>query len=143
MLMRTDPFREVERLFEQSARAPRSFPMDAVRRGDEMVMVFDLPGVSRESIDLTVERNVLTVRADRRPTFGADDELVISERPVGTYSRQVFLGDSLDSDAIEAHYEGGILTLKIPVAESAKPRKIDVGGAEEKTAIEAGGADRS
>lgn len=103
-------------------------------------MTFDLPGVDRASIDLTVERNVLTVRADRRPNLADGDEVVVAERPVGTYSRRIFLGDTLDADGIDANYEGGVLTLKIPVAESAKPRKISIGGGEEQTTIEASGS---
>lgn len=138
MLMRTDPFRNLERIFEQENRLPRSFPMDAWKRGEKFVMLFDLPGVDRDSIELTVERNVLTIRAERRPRLKDDDELVVAERPVGTYTRQVFLGDGVDTDAIEASYEGGVLELTAPVAESARPRKIAVSGGNDQEVIEAG-----
>jgi len=126
MLMRTDAFRELDRLTQQvfgtSAR-PAFMPMDAWREGDTFHIEFDLPGIDRESIDLDVERNVLTVRADRPPREGTS-ELVSAERPRGVFSRQVILGDNLDSAQITARYHDGILELLIPVAERAKPRKI-------------------
>jgi HSP20 family protein len=129
MLMRTDPFRQFDRLAEQvlgtSAR-PAAMPMDAWRAGHEFIVEFDLPGVNPDSIDLNVERNVLTVRAERQPRTGADVELVAAERPRGVFSRQVFLGDSLNSEAITASYTSGVLRLTIPVAEKAKPRKIEI-----------------
>jgi HSP20 family protein len=131
MLMRFDPFRELDRLTEQLAnggsnRAPRSFPMDAYRRGDAFFVHFDLPGVDPASFELSVEKNVLTVTAQRawQPIEG--DEVVVAERPRGQFSRQLFLGDTLDADRLEASYEQGVLTLRIPVAEQAKPRKIEV-----------------
>ena len=112
-------------------------PMDAWRQGDVFQIEFDLPGVSRETIDLDVERNVLTVRAERVGRNG-DWEMLASERPRGVFSRQLVLGDNLDLDRIEAHYGDGVLRLSIPVAERAKPRKIEVGSApQERTAIEA------
>jgi HSP20 family protein len=129
MLMRTDPFREFDRLAQQvfgTASRPAVMPMDAYRRGDEFVVHFDLPGVDADSIDLEVERNVLTVRAERRPEQVDGAEVVVAERPQGTFSRQLFLGDTLDLDRIEAGYEAGILTLVIPVAEQAKPRKVTI-----------------
>ncbi|MFC0624616.1 Hsp20/alpha crystallin family protein [Kribbella deserti] len=138
MLMRTDPFREFDRLAQQmlSGAAPGTWsrpspmPMDAYRSGEEFVVVFDLPGVSPDAIDLDVERNVLTVKAERRPADVPDNaEMQVAERPLGVFSRQLFLGDSLDADRIEAHYDAGVLTLKIPIAEKAKPRKITVGTA--------------
>jgi len=127
MLMRTDPFRELERLFDDGRRTPRSFPMDAYRQGEEFVMAFDLPGLEADAIDLTVERNVLTVRAERQVRFDSADEIAVSERPQGVFTRQVFLGDTLDSDQLSADYTAGVLTLRVPVAESAKPRRIAVG----------------
>ena len=139
MLLRTtDPFRDFDRLTQQifgTTNRPAVMPMDAWREGDRFVIEFDLPGVSRDSIDLDVERNVLTVRAERVARNG-DWESLASERPRGVFSRQLVLGDNLDLDAIEADFEGGVLRLTVPVAEKAKPRKIQVGG-QERTAIEA------
>jgi HSP20 family protein len=143
MLLRTtDPFREFERLAGQAlgtTNRPAVMPMDAWRQGDVFHIEFDLPGVSPGSIDLDVERNVLTVRAERLGRNG-DWEMLASERPRGVFSRQLVLGDNLDLDRIDAHYDGGVLQLSIPVAERAKPRKIDVSTgteANERTAIEA------
>jgi HSP20 family protein len=142
MLLRTtDPFRDFDRLASQvlgTTNRPAVMPMDAWRQGDEFHIEFDLPGVSPESIDLDVERNVLTVRAERLPRNG-DWEMLASERPRGVFSRQLVLGDNLDLDRIRAHYDGGVLQLSIPVAERAKPRKIDVSTsqASERTAIQA------
>jgi HSP20 family protein len=135
MLMRTDPFRELDRLTQQvlgtagTWSKPAAMPMDAYRAGDEFVVCFDLPGVAPDAIDLDIERNVLTVKAERRPLPGGDDvEMHVSERPLGVFSRQLFLGDGLDTDRIAADYEAGVLTLRIPVAEKAKPRRIEIGG---------------
>jgi HSP20 family protein len=129
MLMRTDPFRELDRLTQQvlgtSAR-PAAMPMDAWRDDQEFVVAFDLPGVSPDSVDLDVERNVLTVKAQRPEPAGKDVELIASERPRGTFSRQLILGDTLDVEHVKATYDGGVLTLRIPVAEKAKPRKIEI-----------------
>lgn len=129
MLIRTDPFREFDRLPQQvtGTRArPAVMPMDAWREGEEFVVEFDLPGVDTNSIDLDVERNVLTVRAERKALQGENAEMLVSERPQGTFSRQVFLGDSLDTEKIKASYDAGVLSLRIPVAEKAKPRKIEI-----------------
>lgn len=129
MLIRTDPFRDLDRLTQQllgTAARPAAMPMDAYRKGDTFYVQFDLPGVSAESIDLTVEQNVLTVRAERKPTTAEDAEMLIAERPAGTFTRQVFLGDTLDAARIDADYSAGILTLTIPVLEQAKPRTIQV-----------------
>jgi HSP20 family protein len=141
MLLRTtDPFREFDRLTNQllgTTNRPAVMPMDAWREGDVFQIEFDLPGVSPESIDLDVERNVLTVRAERVGRNG-DWEMLASERPIGAFSRQLVLGDNLDLDKIEAQYDSGVLRLRIPVAERAKPRKIEVqSGSTERTAIEA------
>ncbi len=105
--------------------------MDAYRHGKQFVVHFDLPGVDPSTIDVNVERNVLTVKAERIPAYGEDVELQAAERPRGVFSRQLFLGDTLDIDRVEAHYDAGVLTLRIPVAEKAKPRKIEItrGGA--------------
>jgi HSP20 family protein len=131
MLMRTDPFRELDRLTQQvfgsagTQARPSVMPMDAWRTGDEFVVEFDLPGVDPGSVDLDVERNVLTVKAER-PLLEGDDELVATERPRGVFSRQLILGDNLDVEKVAASYEAGVLTLRIPVAERAKPRKIEI-----------------
>jgi HSP20 family protein len=129
MLMRTDPFREFDRLTQQvfgTPARPAAMPIDAYRRGDEFVVDFDLPGVDPSSIDLTVEKNVLTVHADRRRTSSEDAEMLIAERPQGTFSRQLFLGESLDTDHIAATYADGVLNIHIPIAEKAKPRRVEV-----------------
>jgi HSP20 family protein len=140
MLLRTtDPFREFDRLAGQllgTTNRPTVMPMDAWREGDVFKIEFDLPGVAKESIDLDVERNVLTVRAERVPRNG-DWEMLASERPRGMFSRQLVLGDNLDLDRIEAHYDDGVLRLTIPVAERAKPRRIEISAGQERTAIEA------
>ena len=128
MLMRTDPFRDLDRLTQQvfgTATRPAFMPMDAWRSGDVFHIEFDLPGVSTDSIDLDVERNVLTVRAERDQPSN-EEEMIAAERPRGVFSRQIILGDNLNLDAVEASYTDGILHLVIPVAEKAKPRKISI-----------------
>lgn len=132
MLLRTaDPFRDFDRLAQQllggagTTNRPAVMPMDAWREGDVFVLEFDLPGVAPESIDLDVERNVLTVRAERVAGNG-DWEMLASERPRGLFSRQLVLGDNLDLEHIEAAYNDGVLRLRVPVAEKAKPRKIEI-----------------
>ncbi|MCE0767030.1 Hsp20/alpha crystallin family protein [Pseudonocardia kujensis] len=143
MLMRTDPFWELDRLTQQlfgangTATRPASMPMDAYRHGDEYVVQFDLPGVAPDSIDLDVERNVLTVKAERTPDHAEGVELQVAERPRGVFSRQLFLGDTLDADNITAHYDAGVLTLRVPIAEQAKPRKIAISGESEARQINA------
>jgi HSP20 family protein len=107
---------------------PAVMPMDAYRDGETFVVAFDIPGVDPSSIDLDVERNVLTVKAERAPSAPEAAELQVAERPRGVFSRQLFLGDTLDADRIEASYDAGVLTLRIPVAEQAKPRKISIAG---------------
>jgi len=136
-LIRFDPFREFDRMFDQAVNQARqpSFPMDAYRTGDTIVVHFDLPGVDPNSIDIEYERQALTVSAERswRPTEG--DQLLAAERVHGKFQRQILLGDGLDADALKATYEQGVLTVSIPVAERAKPRKInvDVTGSEQKS----------
>ena len=131
MLMRTDPFRELDRLSQQvfgsngTLARPAVMPMDAWRDGDIFHVEFDLPGVDPGSIDLDVERNVVTVKAERPPR-ASDAELLAAERPRGVFSRQLILGDNLDTERITASYDSGVLTLQIPVAEQAKPRKISI-----------------
>ena len=129
MLMQFDPFREFDRLAEQlaaGARSPRPFPMDAYRRGDEFVVCFDLPGMDPGTIDLTVEQNVLTIKAERRFEYQDGDQVIAAERPHGAFTRQLFLGDTLVAERLDASYENGVLLLRIPVAESAKPRKVPI-----------------
>ncbi|MFD8556063.1 Hsp20/alpha crystallin family protein [Streptosporangium canum] len=133
MLMRTDPFRELDRLTQQflsntgTWSRPTLMPLDAYRAGDEYVICFDLPGVDPQAIDIDVERNMLTVKAERRPRHNGEDvKWELSERPLGVFSRQVMLSDTLDPEGISADYDAGVLTLKIPVAERAKPRKIAI-----------------
>jgi len=142
MLMRTDPFRELDRLTQQvlgsdgTLARPSVMPMDAWRDGDTFHVEFDLPGVNPDSIDLDVERNVVTVKAERPPR-ASDAELIAAERPRGVFSRQLILGDNLDTEHISAAYDGGVLTLQIPVAEKAKPRKITVTSKDDRQAINA------
>lgn len=134
MLMRTDPFQVFDRLTQQLFGTPQrsaSMPLDAYRDGDHFVVHFDLPGVSPESIDVNVQHDVLTVKAQRTTDVDAGRdkvETLTSERPTGTFSRQLFLGDHLDTGNIEAGYDAGVLTLRIPVAEQAKPRKVAITG---------------
>src|SRR6195952_3251697 len=130
MLLRTaDPFRELDRLTQQlvagTTNRPAVMPMDAWREGDAFVLEFDLPGIAKESIDLDVERNVLTVRAERVSRNG-DWEMLATERPKGLFSRQLVLGDNLDLDRIDPASADGALRLTVPVAEKAKPRRIEV-----------------
>jgi HSP20 family protein len=143
-LVRSDPFRDVDRLFQQLAGAgpggsrQMTMPMDAFRKGDSFLIRLDLPGVSAELVDLTVEDNVLTIKADRLPPPQSDQiEAIISERQYGTFIRQVFLGNNLDTENIEAQYQAGVLTLVIPVAPHAKPRRIQVSGSAESELVSA------
>jgi len=136
MLLRTDPFRDVDRILAQAfgpatgtTSRPAAMPMDAWREGDVFVLEFDLPGVHRDAIDIHVERNVLTVRAERPGRHG-DWELLASERTRGAFSRQLVLGENLDLDRLDAAYADGVLRLTVPVAERAKPRRIEVGSGE-------------
>ena len=131
MLMRTDPFRQLDRLFQLagtdgSPSQPAVIPMDAYRTGDTFVVHFDLPGVDPGAVDIDVERNVLTVKAERQPPAPDQADVVISERPRGTFTRQLMLGEVLDTERVEATYDAGVLSIRIPVAPQAKPRKIAV-----------------
>jgi HSP20 family protein len=129
MLMRWDPFRDLDRVAASmlgDARGPRSMAMDAYRRGDDLYVELDLPGVDPDSIELTVERNVLTVSARRAFDRSELEEIVISERPQGEFWRQLFLGDNLDHEALTARYDRGVLQITVPVHESAKPRRVPV-----------------
>jgi HSP20 family protein len=139
MLMRTDPFRELDRLTQQAfgtRTRPAAMPLDAYRQGDNFVVQFDLPGVDPTTIDLTVEKNVLEVSAERRWEPGEDIHVIVSERPLGTFTRQLFLGEGLDIDQVEAAYDNGVLTVTIPVAEQAKPRKVEITAGNDPRVIE-------
>ncbi len=139
MLMRTDPFRDLDRWTQQvlgTEARPAVMPMDAWREGDAFIVEFDLPGVKADSVDLDVERNVLTVHAER-PGLDQNREMVSAERPRGVFSRQLFLGDTLDTEHIQASYQDGVLRLTIPVAEKAKPRRITIANSHDKEAISA------
>ena len=128
MLMRFEPFREFDRITEPSLaeRRVRQLPVDAYRRGNEFKVDLDLPGADPGSIELTVEGDVLTVQATRTALRDDVDEVLVGERGYGQFSRQLFLGESLDRDHITAIYHDGVLTLTIPVAEQAKLHKIEV-----------------
>jgi HSP20 family protein len=135
MLLQNSPFRDLDSLFNQRManltrsawESARPMPMDAYRRGDNVWVHLDLPGVSKDSIDISVERNLLTVTAERAFPSQEGDRVYLDERNEGTFRRQVSLGDGLDAEAIEADYTDGVLTLRIPVAPQAQPRKITVG----------------
>ncbi len=139
MLMRTDPFRDFDRLTQAlmgTPGRPGTLPMDAFRDNGRFVVQLELPGVAPDSIDLTVEKNVLTVTAERHPSYG-DAERVVGERAYGTFSRQLFLGETLDTENLSADYDAGVLTITIPVAEQAKPRKISINGGKGRQQISA------
>ena len=141
MLLRFDPFREFEREFDRLSRAATRnahMPLDAWRQGDRYFVNVDLPGVDPSSIDLTVEKNVLTINAARTWQRSEGDQVLLAERPHGHFSRQLFLGEGLDAERIEASYDAGVLTITVPVAEQAKPRKVEIAvGAKQAEAIEA------
>jgi HSP20 family protein len=144
MLMRTDPFRELDRFTQQvlgTAARPAVMPMDAWREGDAFFVEFDLPGIDQDSLDLDIERNVVTVRAER-PAVDPSQEMLATERPRGVFSRQLVLGDNLNTDRIEASYKEGVLRLHIPVAEKAKPRKITIGRGDGRKSLNEGSANR-
>jgi len=141
MLMRTDPFRDMDRVAQQlwgwnDRSRPASMPIDAYRHGDSFVVQFDIPGVDSDSIELTVEQNVLTVKADRNRAMSEGDEVIVSERPWGSFTRQLFLGETLDTEHIEANYDAGVLTLMLHVAEQAKPRRVAVTSGDGQKAID-------
>lgn len=146
MLVQT-PFRDVDEFFDRLAGAPRAgvrtMPMDAYRRGDDVWIHLDLPGIAADGLDISVERNILTVAAERQWHRQDGDQPYLTERPAGTFRRQIQLGDGLDVEHVEATYHDGVLTLRVPVAERAKPRKIQVDatiGANPAQAIDAGSA---
>jgi HSP20 family protein len=137
-LMRFDPFRELDRATEQmfgGTRTRSTMPIEAYRRGDEVYVHVDLPGVDPDAVDVTVERNVVTIRATRRPLYGENDEVIINERAQGEFSRQFFLGDNLDMNGLEANFDRGVLTLRIPVSEESKPRRVEIAGGSEQARV--------
>lgn len=140
MLVRTDPFRQLDRLSSQllgNAPRPATMPIDAYRNGDEFVVAVDLPGVDPETIDLTVDKQTITIRAERARNAEEGVEYVVGERPYGTFTRRLFLGKSLDTAEIQADYRDGVLSIHVPVAEEAKPRKVKVDGGATKPEIKA------
>ena len=146
MLLQNSPLRDFDTLFEQLSRRPggsavSAMPMDAYRRGSDVWVHLDLPGITPDSIDISVERNVLTVTGERSWTREEGDRVYLAERPQGTFRRQVTLGDGLDGEGIEADYSDGVLTLRVPVAEKAQPRKIEVKGGSQQTAIDTSSSD--
>jgi HSP20 family protein len=145
MLMRFDPFRELDRLTQSSWNgAPGRqavMPLDAYRDGDRFLVVLDIPGIDPATIELTVEKNVLSISAERRWERTEGVEVVVAERPQGSFSRQLFLGEGLDPDGIQATYDNGVLTVTVPVAEQAKPRKVEITkGSSQAKAIETSAA---
>ncbi|MBV8862423.1 MAG: Hsp20 family protein [Mycobacterium sp.] len=144
MLMRTDPFRDLDRFTHEvlgTAARPAVMLMDAWREGDAFFVEFDLPGIDQDSLDLDIERNVVTVRAER-PAVDPNREMLATERPRGVFSRQLVLGENLDTERIEASYQEGVLRLHIPVAERAKPRKITIGRGDGHDALDGKAASR-
>ncbi len=131
MLMRFEPFRELDPITQDllNQRRARPVPVDAYRRGNELKIHLDLPGVDPRFIEVTVEKDVLTVRATRAWVQAEGDQIQMTERAHGDFSRQLFLGESLDREQIVANYDNGVLTLTIPIAEEAKPRQIQIGHA--------------
>lgn len=132
MLLRYDPFRDLDRWAERTRSATPAVPMDAVRRGEKVHVAFDLPGVDPDSIDLEIERNVLTLRAERHLDHQEGDEVLAGERRQGRFTRQVFLGDSLDPNGIVADYRDGVLQVVIPMAEQHKARKVTIGAGDDR-----------
>jgi len=151
MMIQTDPFRDLDTLFNRFTGGRQSnaagiagvMPMDAFRRGSDVWVQIDLPGVKAESLDITVERNMLTIAAERSWQRQESDQAYFAERYRGSFRRQIQLGDGLDLEALEADLHDGVLTIRIPVAEQAKPRKVQVGQGQqnEHEAIEANSVD--
>jgi len=125
-MMRFDPFRELDRLTQPMWNARATVPLDVYRKGERFVVRVDLPGIDPESLDLTIERNVLSIKADRSWMPAEGEEVLVAERPQGTFTRRLFLSEGLDADKISAQYEHGVLTVTVPVSDSAKSRKIAI-----------------
>ena len=138
MLLRFDPLRDFDRLTQQmlsDRRLAGAMPMDVYRSGDHYVLHFDLPGIDPGSVELSVEDNTLTVRATRPARTSQDVEFLVAERPTGDFTRQLVLGNGLDLAKISATFEAGVLTVTIPVAETAKPRRIRIDAAGESPTV--------
>lgn len=137
MLMRFDPFADFDRLSRQVWGNTRTnyMPADAYRKDDRLYLHIDLPGIDPRSIDVTVEKSTLTVTAERKWQIDDEDQVLLSERPTGSFARQFYLGESLDTDAVEAGYDHGVLTVTIPIAETAKARKVAIGSRHETAAL--------
>lgn len=130
MLMRFDPFADLDRITRQmwgNQRSSHYMPADAYRMGDRFYIHVDLPGIDPDSIDVEVEKNSLTISAERKWDRDEETQVLLNERVSGSFSRQFFLGEGLDTENVEAGYDHGVLTVSIPVAEAAKARKIEVG----------------
>jgi HSP20 family protein len=128
-IMRFDPFRDLDRLTQEwfgASRAMRAIPMEAYRRGDSFYVHFDLPGINPNDVEVTAEPNVVTVRAQRQTPRQEGDEVLVDERPHASFSRQIILGENVDTERMQASYDQGVLTLMIPVAEQAKPHRVEV-----------------
>src|SRR5271166_259282 len=136
MLMRFDPFREIDRLTQPMWNARASVPLDVYRKSDKFVVRVDLPGIDPASLDVTIERNVLAIKAERSWTPADGDEVIIAERPQGAFTRRLFLSEGLDSEQITAQYENGVLTITVPVAASAKSRKIEIALGEDQKVLD-------
>lgn len=121
-------FDEFERQFDRlrTATGLAGVPMDGLRRAEDVLLRFDVPGIDPDSIEVTIDRGVLTVSASRQETYGEDERLFVRERPMGTFTRRVYLSEHLDAEHIEAAYDNGVLAVRIPVLEPAKPRKIEI-----------------
>jgi HSP20 family protein len=134
LLTSFDPFAEFDRLARRAFGAGQwtavrsAMPMDVIRGKDEVQFRFDLPGVDRESIDVTVDRGMLTVSAQRSEETGEDEKLITRERVTGSFTRRLYLGDTLDTDKIEAAFDDGVLTVRLPLLATAQPRKIEIHG---------------
>ena len=149
MLIQTDPFRDMDTLFSRLSGRPQSasgvMPMDAFRRGNDVWVHIDLPGVKADSLDITVERNLLTISAERDWQRQDGDQAYFGERYRGSFRRQIQLGDGLDLDNLEADLHDGVLTVRIPVAEKAKPRKVEIsqkGSGQEAIEVTASGGEK-
>ncbi len=141
MLMQFDPFREMDRLVQGTWQGRNSVPLDVYRRGEEFVVRVDLPGIDPSSIDLSVEKNVLTITAERTWAPSDGDEVLVSERPQGNFTRRLFLGEGLATDKIKAHSDNGVLTIVVPVAEDAKPRRVEIAVGQSGNVIDAPAAE--
>jgi HSP20 family protein len=142
-LMRLDPFRQTERLAEQALSgvgAQCGMPMEALRRGDEFLVHLDVPGVPAEDVEVTIERNVVIVRARRRPMRQDGDEVIVDEQTYGEFARQLMLGKNLDAERLSAALNDGVLMLRIPISESSRSRRVQIGSATAEGAGTAGGS---